>query len=168
MTRFVEEISNSGAEAVLISLVGQDAVAFNRAFGAAQLHERMVRLSCAIEENSLLGSGVHNTKRMFAASSYFGALPTEANAAFKEKYYRVHGDRAPVLNALGQSNYEGVHFLAGLMQGHATVWHKHSMSNTLPVVHRSGRKGTSSDKSQRAPIYLARADGLSFEVIKEL
>ncbi|WP_286193551.1 substrate-binding domain-containing protein [Tropicibacter sp. R16_0] len=168
MTRFVEEISNSGAEAVLISLVGQDAVAFNRAFGKAKLHDRMVRLSCAIEENGLLGCGAKNSKRLFAASSYFGTLPTEANQAFKEKYYRVHGDQAPVLNALGQSTYEGVHFLAGLMEGHAKVWRDHSVSDALPVIHRSGRKQSSSNKSERAPIYLARADGLQFEVIKEL
>jgi len=168
MTRFVDEISASGAEAVLISLVGQDAVSFNRAFGKANLHKRMVRLSCAIEENGLLGCGAQNTKRLFAASSYFGALPTEANAAFKEKYHRVHGDQAPVLNALGQSTYEGVHFLSGLMRGHAQIWREHSVSDALPVIHRSGRKSASSDKSERAPIYLARADGLRFEVIKGL
>ncbi len=168
MSRFVEEIAKTSAEAVLISLVGQDAVAFNRAFGKAKLHDRMVRLSCAIEENGLLGCGAKNSQRMFAASSYFGALPTDANAAFKEKYYRVHGDQAPALNALGQSTYEGVHFLAGLMQGHATVWREHSFSDALPVIHKSGRKLSPSNKSERAPIYLARASGLQFEVIKEL
>ena len=168
MSRFVEEIYNSGAEAVLISLVGQDAVAFNRAFGKAGLHRRVVRLSCAIEENGLLASGVQNSQRMFVASSYFGTLPTEANAAFKEQYYRVHGDEAPVLNALGQSTYEGVHFLAGLMCGHAKVWQGHSVSDALPVIHRSGRKGLSLGSCKRAPIYLARADGLRFEVIKAI
>ena len=168
MSRFVEEIDKSGAEAVLISLVGQDAVAFNRAFGRAGLHDRMVRLSCAIEENALLGSGAQNSQRMFVASSYFGSLPTEANAAFKEQYYRVHGEQAPVLNALGQSTYEGVHFLSGLMCGHAQVWRGHSVSDALPVIHRSGRKCLSSDRSERAPVYLARANGLQFEVIKEL
>lgn len=167
MSRFVEEIGNSGAEAVLISLVGQDAVAFNRAFGAAGLHKKMVRLSCAIDENSLLASGSRNSKRMFVASSYFGSLPTEANAAFKELYYRVHGDQAPVLNALGQSTYEGVHFLAGLMADHGRDWASHSLCNGFPVSHRSGRKPASAARSDRAPIYLARADGLRFEVIKE-
>ena len=168
MSRFVDEISISGAEAVLISLIGQDAVTFNRAFGAANLHDKMVRLSCALDENCLLGCGASNSQRMFAASSYFGGLPTEANAAFKEKYYRVHGDQAPVLNTLGQSTYEGVHFLAGLMQQHATVWRAHSVSDALPVTHRSGRKQLSTNKSERAPIYLARANGLCLDVIKEL
>ena len=84
---------------------------------------------------------------MFVASSYFGALPTEENAAFKEKYYRVPQPEwqsfalkasssclkdQPVLNALGQSTYEGVHFLAGLMQGHAKVWRDHSVSDAPP------------------------------------
>ena len=48
MSHLIEDIVRSGAEAVLISLVGQDAVAFNRAFGRAGLHNQMVRLSCAI------------------------------------------------------------------------------------------------------------------------
>ncbi len=168
IARYVEEIGASGAEAVLISLVGQDAVAFNRAFGNAGLHNRIVRLSCAVEENGLLAGGSRNSKRLFVASSYFAALPTEANAAFKELYYGLHGDQAPALNALGQSTYEGVHFLSGLMQGHANVWREHCVSVALPVIHRSGRKGLSSNTSERAPIYLARADGLRFEVIKEI
>ncbi len=168
MPRVVEEIAGSGAEAVLISLVGQDAVAFNRAFGQARLHDRMVRLSCAIEENGLLGSGARNSQRMFVASSYFGILSTDANAAFKEQYYRVHGDQAPMLNALGQSTYEGVHYLAGLMREHANVWRDHSVRDAPPVNYRSGRKRSGPGEHARAPIYLARADGLRFEVIKRL
>lgn len=166
MARHVEDIAASGAEAVLISLVGQDAVAFNRAFGAAGLHDKMVRLSCAIDENALLASGARNAKRLFVASGYFGALRTEANAAFKEVYYGLHGDQAPVLNALGQSTYEGVHYLAGLLRGHAQAWRASSLGSGLPVIHRSGRKQMSATRAERAPIYLARADGLTFEVIK--
>ncbi|GHF60364.1 hypothetical protein GCM10017056_34820 [Seohaeicola zhoushanensis] len=168
MSRFVEEIERSEAEAVLISLVGQDAVAFNRAFGAAGLHKKMVRLSCAIDENSLLASGSRNSKRMFVASSYFASLPSEANAAFKEQYYRLHGDQAPVLNALGQSTYEGLHFLAGLMRDHGSAWRSFSLGTGRPVIHRSSRKLGVGEHCGRAPIYLARADGLNFEVIKSL
>jgi urea transport system substrate-binding protein len=50
MSHYVDEIEHSGAEALLISLVGQDAVTFNRAFGAAGLDGKMIRLSCCIEE----------------------------------------------------------------------------------------------------------------------
>lgn len=166
MARHVEDIAVSGAEALLISLVGQDAVSFNRAFGAAGLDSKIVRLSCAIDENALLASGARNAKRLFVASGYFGALPTEANAAFKESYYGLHGDQAPVLNALGQSTYEGVHYLAGLLQGHPDTWRTGGVGSALPVIHRSARKPLGASRGQRAPIYLARADGLKMEVIK--
>lgn len=166
MSRHVEEIAASGAEAVLMSLVGQDAVAFNRAFGRAELDQRIIRLSCAIEENGLLASGPRNSKRLFVASSYFSSLPTEANASFKEQYYALHGDQAPVLNALGQSTYEGVHFLAGLVEDHAEIWRGHSGESGLPVSYRSGRKRGRLRDAQRAPVFLARAEGLGFSVIK--
>jgi ABC-type branched-subunit amino acid transport system substrate-binding protein len=168
MSRYVEEIAASGASAVLISLVGQDAVAFNRAFGATGADDKIVRLSCAIEENGLLACGKANTNKLFAASSYFGTLTTDENAAFKERYYGVHGEQAPVLNALGQSTYEGMHFLAGLLAGHADVWRENSSSNMLQVNHKSGRKNFNSDLNAPAPIFLARANGLIFDVIKRL
>lgn len=166
MSRHVEEIAASGAGVVLMSLVGQDAVAFNRAFGKADLDRRIVRLSCAIEENGLLASGTRNSKRLFVASSYFSSVLTEVNASFKEQYYGMHGDQAPVLNALGQSTYEGVHFLAGLLEDHTEIWRKHSCETSLPVIHRSGRKTSRAGVDERAPVFLARADGLDFSVIK--
>lgn len=167
MGRLIDELATSGADAVLLSLVGQDAVAFNRAFGRADLHRRMIRLSCAMEENGLLASGAANLERLFTASSYFGVLPTEANAAFKERYYSMHGDTAPVLNALGQSTYEGLQFLAGLMGGHHQSWHMQGGQDSLPVQYHSGRQSGVQSALDRKPIYLARADGLQFHIIKE-
>lgn len=168
MDRLVEEIDASGAEALLLSLVGQDAIAFNRAFGKAGLDRRVVRLSCALEENGLLACGASSLKRLFAASSYFGNLATDANCAFKERYYALHGDQAPVLNAIGQSTYEGVHFLAGLLHGYTDQWRDKSGYDCLPVLYRSGRKNLAKGPEHRAPIYLARADGHKFEVIETL
>ena len=164
----IEKLSASGAEAVLISLVGQDAVTFNRSFGRAGLHDQMIRLSCAIEENGLLACGATNLSRLFAVSSYFGALPTEGNNAFKERYYAMHGESAPVLNSLGQSTYEGLHYLAGLMTDFSDTWHLHSAGGGLPVFHKSGRRTTPEKRADRAPVYLARADGLQFSIDKEL
>ena len=168
MVKLVEAIAASGADALLISLVGQDAVAFNRAFGAAGADKKIVRLSCAIEENGLLACGAKNTNRLFAASSYFSILPTEENAAFKERYYQVHGEKAPVLNTLGQSTYEGIHFLSGLIKDHAEVWRQHCGQNELPVIHKSGRSSKILGQNSRPPIFVARADGLTLSVEKKL
>ena len=167
--REIEEITAFGSEAVLISLVGQDAVQFNRNFGALNAHETMIRLSCAIEENALLASGSVGLKRLFSSSSYFASLKSEQNFAFKEKYYSLHGDRAPMLNALGQSTYEGVQFLKGLVQTHGQNWSEFGMPHRRPLIYKSVRNARFvSNEEKSSPIYLARADGFLYNVEKKL
>ena len=165
----VERLAASDADAVLVSLVGQDAVDFNRIFGAMGLDRTMIRLSCAIEENGLLASGEENLKRLFCSSSYFGVLSTAENACFREKYHGVHGDRAPVLNALGQSTYEGLQFLASLMRDGRGDWRERAASAPKPVAYRSARQAVYvSNSHRRTPVYLARADGMVFRIISQI
>ena len=169
MSHYVDEIAKSGADALLISLVGQDAVTFNRAFGAAGLDGKMIRLSCCIEENGLLACGDRNLKRFFSSASYFGSLRTEGNCAFKESYYSLHGDKAPVLNVIGQSTYEGVHYLAALMDDKSGDWRGLNALSGSAFRYRSVKRAFSPQRPViRAPIYLARADGIMFEVIKQI
>lgn len=151
----IDAARKARADAMLISMVGQDAVDFNRAFGSAGLQRRILRLSCAIEENQLLAIGAENTDNLYVAMGYFAALDTDANLAFKERYHSCYGDRAPALNTIGQSLYEGVHFLAALIenrrplpgQGHASARHAEQRAGAA------------------APIYLAVADGHLFRVV---
>jgi len=168
MRPVVEALEASGADAVLVSLVGQDAVDFNRAFGKREMHRSVIRLSCAIEENGLMACGAGNLERLFAVSSYFGALATEANAAFKERYHAMHGDFAPALNALGQSCYEGVNYLTSLLRDHGQTWRTKSTRDSLPVRYLSGRDLTRKTGASRPSVYLARADGLQFCEFKHL
>jgi urea transport system substrate-binding protein len=153
----IDEIRRSRAQAVLLSLVGQDAVDFNRAFGDAGLAGRVLRLSCAIEENGMLATGPHGTDGLFVASGYFATLDTIANATFKERYHTRFGERAPVLNALGQSTYEGVSFLRGWMEHRRTDDAEVPFHSVRATRWRAnGRKST--------PIYLAEADGMRLAV----
>ena len=169
MSSVVEDLEKTDAEAVLISLVGQDAITFNRAFGDANLHEKMIRFSCAIEENGLLASGEENLRELYSASSYFGSLSTLANSCFREKYYAIHGEDAPVLNALGQSTYEGVQFLAGLMRNHEFDWREKDSGCLDSIEYSSVRKEHSGESlSEKAPIYLAKAEGVVFRILKKL
>lgn len=162
MTPLLDSLQASGADAALISLVGQDAVTFNRAFGSRKLHDRILRLSCALEENGLLACGKGNLERLFSVSSYFGSISTEENAAFKERYYNLLGETAPALNALGQSTYEGLHYLSALLQDYGDVWREHSTQDGLPVSYHSGRSFSQSKDAKRPSVYLARADGVQF------
>lgn len=164
LNREIEAISVSGADAVLISLVGQDAVDFNRLFGSYGLDKKMIRLSCVIEENGLLASGAENLKRLFSSASYFAAIRTPENAVFREKYYGFHGDRAPVLNSIGQSTYEGLRFLFSLIGDSKTDWRLRAFSDTNPIQYDSVRRASyCSNSSNSAPVYLARANGVVFD-----
>jgi len=169
LSAHIEAIAVSGADAVLMSLVGQDAVDFNRLFGAYGLDRNMIRLSCALEENALLASGAENLKRLFSSASYFSAVNTPENAVFREKYHGFHGDRAPVLNAIGQSTYEGMQFLASLMGKPKSDWRERQFSNAFPIEYKSVRQAKyASNTHNGAPIYLARANGVLFDDIKLL
>jgi ABC-type branched-subunit amino acid transport system substrate-binding protein len=162
----LDTIRTSNADAVLVSLVGQDAVDFNRAFGSQGLASSALRLSCAIGENELLGIGPQNANDLYVAAGYFATLNTDANLAFKERYQSYFGERAPTLDTFGQSTYEGFHFLAALMS--PSVTQKEHLAR-IPLSYLSAR-GASFEglKGTRTPIYLARCDGNKFEVITRL
>ena len=166
----LERLARLKADAVLLSLAGQDAIEFSRGFGAAgPLVRGMVRLSCAIEENGLLAMGAENTDRLYAAAGYFSGVQSDANIAFKERYYTMHGDHAPTLNALGQSTYEGVHFLAALIQRAHENGSGSSASGRMPLQYRSARDAAYVDNDHKLyPMYLARAEGHLFEVVERL
>lgn len=167
----VERLRTSGAEAVLMTLIGQDAVEFNRAFGHASLDRKMIRLSCVLEENCLLACGEDALRRMYSAASYFGALETEENAAFKERYYSMHGDRAPMLNSIGQSSYEGVQFLAGLLDAQHDNWATTTDFSRGSAGYRSARRPVRDQSkttlTDNIAFYLARAEGVAFEIVEK-
>ena len=130
----LDEIRRLRRDAVLLSLIGQDEVDFNRAFGRAGLSRDVLRLSSVMAENELLGIGAENTENLFVTAGYFAALDTDANLAFKERYHGRFGQRAPTLNTFGQSTYEGVHFLASVFaaEQHEPASWAHQGQRALP------------------------------------
>ncbi len=159
-----------GIDGLLLSLIGEDAVQFNREFGASRGRFRdVVRLSTAIEENGLLAIGAQNTERLHVAAAYFASVPSDANMALKERYYTLFGERAPTLNALGQSTYEGMHFLAALLERSERTGVHWSRPMREPLRYRSARDAAYIDNDRKlCPMYLARAEGHLFEVGQRL
>ena len=157
----LQKIDEVKPDAVLLSLVGQDAIDFNRAFGQAGLGHSILRLSCAVEENILLAIGEGNADNLFVSSGYFGASTDDANMSFKERYHQRFGQRAPTLNSLGQSNYEGIYFAAAL------ALRALEQGSARPLEYK-GIRGISwaSNSSISYPVHLARADGHLFRVVK--
>ncbi len=58
----VRRVERHRADAVVMLLVGQDAVEFNRAFAKAGLNHSCRRLGTLMEENTLLASGAESTR----------------------------------------------------------------------------------------------------------
>ncbi|MGY6537139.1 MAG: substrate-binding domain-containing protein [Pararhodobacter sp.] len=110
----LQRIRGSGANAVLVSLVGGDSVAFNIGYGAFGLDDRALRLGTLIEENTLAGIGAAGSNRLYAAAGYFGNIETEAAQAFAARYHESFGADAAPLNTLGQSVYDGLLLMAAL------------------------------------------------------
>ena len=107
----VAEIRRLQPDALIVTLIGSDAVIFHRAFARAGLDERIWRLGLLTEENTLLGIGAECSRRLLSSAAYFASLPYPENREFVRRYRSRFGPHAPVLNSIGQSCYEGLMFL---------------------------------------------------------
>jgi len=165
----LERIERSRADAVLMLLVGEDAVHFNRAFARAGLHERCRRLSTLMDENILLGSGPETTRGLCAAAAYFETLATPESLEFGWRYTERFGPDAPTLNSLGESCYEGILLLSALARAAGTL-DVRAMSAVADSVSYPGPRGELRvrDRHVEQRMYLAEADGLQFDVLTQL
>ncbi|MGW3622600.1 substrate-binding domain-containing protein [Streptomyces sp. NPDC000880] len=162
----VRRLRAAEPEAVLMLLVGADAVAFNRAFAAAGLHESCLRFSPLMDENMLVGSGAAATRGLYAAAGFFETLSTADSLDFSARYHGRFGPYAPLLNSMGESCYEGVRLLTELFTraGSTDMRAVHRVADGLAydsprgVVQLRGRH-----LDQR--VFLAAADGLQFDVL---
>jgi ABC-type branched-subunit amino acid transport system substrate-binding protein len=161
------KIKESKADGVLVTLVGGASVGFNRSFASFGLADEMVRLGTLIEENTLLGIGAENSKNLYSSAGYFGNLETTAAKTFAERYAAKFGADAPVLNALGQSCYEGMLFLSALANK-AGGFDVAAMSKAAEGLSYSGPRGTTvmHEGHVKRDIFLAEAQGISFKVVK--
>jgi ABC-type branched-subunit amino acid transport system substrate-binding protein len=165
----VGRVLRSDADGVLMFLVGSDAVRFNRAFAAAGLDERSVRLSPLMDENMLLGTGADNSAGLYSAAGFFETLATAAGLGFSLRYTQRFGASAPALNSMGESCYEALTFLAHLA-GRARSFELDQLNAAADELAYESPRGLvrMSGNHLQQDIYLARADGLEFDVLAQL
>jgi ABC-type branched-subunit amino acid transport system substrate-binding protein len=165
----LKRIERCRAEAVLMLLVGEDAVHFNRAFARAGLDRTCRRLSTLMEENMLLASGADSTRGICATAAYFETLTTPESLDFGWRYTRRFGPDAPTLNSLGESCYEGVLMLAALAQ-RAECLDVGTLCAVADSASYAGPRGELQirDRHVDQRIYLAEANGLQLDVVAQL
>ncbi|MEV6166846.1 substrate-binding domain-containing protein [Streptomyces sp. NPDC051954] len=165
----LRRIERSDADAVLMLLVGSDAVRFNRAFAAHGLDARCLRLSTLMDENMLMASGPSATVDLYSTAGYFASLANQDTLDFHGQYAGRYGVEAPTLGSLGESCYEGVLLLAALLKQAGTL-DVSAIGAAADTVSYEGPRGLLHLRGGhvRQRIYLARADGLDFDVLTEL
>ncbi|MGW7660315.1 substrate-binding domain-containing protein [Streptomyces sp. NPDC054756] len=165
----LRRIERADADGVLMLLVGSDAVRFNRAFAAAGLDQRCLRLSTLMDENMLLASGPEATVDLYSTAGYFASLADRNTLDFHGSYARRFGVDAPVPGSLGESCYEGVLLLAALIERARTLDVSAIGAAAENVAYEGPRGLLSLDgRHVRQRIYLAQADGLDFTVLAQL
>lgn len=162
-------VESSTCDAVLMFLVGSDAVHFNRQFAAAKLDQRCLRLSPLMEENMLLATGAASTCGVFTAAGYFASLGTAGSVGFEQCYTAKYGALAPVLNSPGESCYEGMRLLTELVQ-RAGSTATSAVSGVADQARYQGPRGEVSlcGGHLDQTIYLAEAKGLELEIVSSL
>ncbi|MGQ1838184.1 substrate-binding domain-containing protein [Kocuria turfanensis] len=165
----LDAVARSGADGVLLYLVGQDAVQFHRMFAARGLDDRLLRYTPLMEENMLLASGCEATRDLFVSASYFRSLATASALQLCTSYVADHGPDAPPLNEMAESCYEGLLMLRALAHRAGSFEVPRLMAAAQGFGY-DGPRGAMTMARHRTdqPIHLAVPDGFDFEVIETL
>ncbi|MFL6155540.1 MAG: ABC transporter substrate-binding protein, partial [Marmoricola sp.] len=162
-------LHRADVDGVIMLLMGQDAVHFNRQFARAGLSDRLARLSPAVEENTLLGAGADSNRGLYAAAAYFDKMGTIEGSELERAYYQRFGEFAPALNAVGESCYEAIQFLARIGQvcGSLDVNAVEAMRSGYFFEGPRGLMRLDGNLLDQ-DVYLAAADGLEFAVQEQI
>lgn len=165
----LRRIESARCDLVVMLLVGDDAVHFNRQFAAHDLDLVCPRFSPLMEENMLLATGAEASRRLYSAAGFFEALPSAYGLDFGRRYAHRFGVEAPVLNSLGESCYEGVKLLTELVRAAGST-ELPAVSAAAESVSYEGARGLLHVRNHHLdqPVYLSVADGLEFDVLCRL
>ncbi len=168
-TGALRRIESARCDLVVMLLVGDDAVHFNRQFAARALDVVCPRFSPLMEENMLLATGADSSRELYSAAGFFESLPSAYGLDFGRRYVDRFGVDAPVLNSLGESCYEGVKLLAELVRAAGST-ELPDVSAVADSVSYEGARGLLHvrDHHLDQPVYLSVADGLEFDVLCQL
>lgn len=164
----LDDLEQRNIDGVIMLLMGQDAVHFNRQFARQHLDTRLARLSPAIEENTLLAGGAGAHRNLYAAAAYFDNMNTTDGSELARAYYARYGQWAPALNAVGESCYEAIMFLAraGATCGGLEPAALSAMADDVWQGPRGVMRFEGNLLNQ--DVYLAAANNLEFEIQEQI
>lgn len=168
-TAVLSDLARQPIDGVIMLLMGQDAVHFNRQYGRSGLSAELPRLSPAVEENTLLAGGAGAHDGLYAAAAYFDVLGTAESTEMARAYYARWGRWAPALNAVGESCYEALRFLArvGEVCGSLAVADVGALESGHFYSSPRGLMRLDGNLLDQ-DVYLAAADGMEFRIEQQI
>ncbi len=160
----IERIARQRPDVVVVNLLGNSSIHFNRQFARYGLDRDIVRYCGAIEENMLYAIGHQNCHNIISSMGYFEGLNTAEAKAFRKLYYNSYGDYAPALNQISVSSYEGIMLLANLAERSQSLQTNAIEKAALNAIHFHSPRGeiTLLDKNVKADVFIVQASNNSF------
>lgn len=157
-------IRQARPDVVVIAMLGEDSVCFNRAFADDGLSGNITRLNLAFEETQLLALADGGTENLFAAQSYFDASRGHGRDALAERYDAVYSGRRPTMTANSVQCYDAIYLVAALAREVGRVDGGRMAHFLRPRLQRDQAYRLIGRSDADARVQLAEADGVDFVV----
>ena len=160
-------IQEASPDVVLLYLIGNDGVYFNRQFSRLGLMDRIMRGSPVACENTLLGIGPSATRNLYLASSYDPAQRSNQGAWLRDRYKHRFGPSAPVVTHHTAALYDGILLFAELVR-QARSLDLLDLQNVSEGLVFDGTRGTSvmRDNHLSANAHIVQAEGCALRVLE--
>jgi len=99
-TPTLRKIEGAGADTVVITLVGADAITFVKQFAASSLKGKVRLIFFGFSENYLSGLSADESNGIVGSSNFIATLDKPEAKAFVEKVHKRYGDKAVVSNTV--------------------------------------------------------------------
>jgi len=152
---------------VLQTLVGGDNVNFNRTFADFNLSDDILRMSCLLEENTLMGVGKDASKNLYSSLGYFADLDLPQNKAFIGEMSKKYGDKAPQQCTISKGLYDAFIF-AGAVTAKSKSLAAKEFAAAAEGISYDTPSGpmTMTKRHTTKNIFLATCEGTKFKVVE--
>jgi urea transport system substrate-binding protein len=162
----VTKIKSAKPAIVLQTLVGGDNVNFNRTFADFNLSDDIVRLSCLLEENTLMGIGKDASKNLYSSLGYFADIDLPQNRAFIGELSKKYGDKAPQQCTISKGLYDAFVFSAAVAAKSKSLGAKEFAAAAEGTSYDTpSGPMTMKNRHTVKNIFLSRCEGTKFTVV---
>jgi urea transport system substrate-binding protein len=163
----VTKIKSMKPAIVLQTLVGGDNVNFNRTFADFNLSDDILRMSCLLEENTLMGIGKDASKNLYSSLGYFADIDLPQNKAFIGEMSKKYGDKAPQQCTISKGLYDAFIFASAVTAKSKSLGAKEFAAAAEGISYDTpSGPMTMTKRHTTKNIFLSTCEGTKFKVVE--